>query len=99
MKIGILGAGVVVQTIAKHLLPFGHQITLSNSRGPDSLAELVKELGPGAIAGTPQEAAEQDLVVLAVNWPSVQRSGALVEEFRTAAGPVAAFARASVPNR
>jgi len=72
MKIGILGAGIVAQTIAKHVLPFGHQITLSNSRGPDSLAELVKELGPGAIAGTPQEATEQDLVVLAVNWSSVQ---------------------------
>jgi hypothetical protein len=55
------------QTIAKHVLPLGHQITLSNSRSPDSLAELVKELGPGAIAGTPQEATEQDLVVLAVN--------------------------------
>jgi len=72
MKIGILGAGIVAQTIAKHVLPFGHQITLSNSRGPDSLAELVKELGPGAIAGTPQQATQQDLVVLAVNWPSVQ---------------------------
>ena len=72
MKIGVLGAGIVAQTIAKHLLPLGHQITLSNSRGPDSLAELVRELGPDAIAGTPQQATEQDLVVLAVNWPSVQ---------------------------
>src|SRR5882724_12980732 len=72
MKIGILGAGIVAQTIAKHVLPFGHQITLSNSRGPDSLAELVQELGPGAIAGTPQQATQQDLVVLAVNWSSVQ---------------------------
>jgi predicted dinucleotide-binding enzyme len=72
MKIGILGAGVVGQTIAKHVLPFGHQITLSNRRGPESLAELVKELGPGAVAGTVQEATEQDIVVLAVNWPSVQ---------------------------
>src|SRR6202042_1430871 len=33
---------------------------------------LVKELGRGAEAGTPQQAAEQDLVVLAVNWSSVQ---------------------------
>jgi predicted dinucleotide-binding enzyme len=32
----------------------------------------VKELGPGAEAGTPQQAAEQDLVVLAANWSSVQ---------------------------
>ena len=72
MKIGFLGAGVVAQTIAKHVLPFGHQVVLSNTRGPDSLASLVKELGPGAVAGTPQQAAEQDMVVLAVNWSSVQ---------------------------
>jgi predicted dinucleotide-binding enzyme len=72
MKIGFLGAGIVAQTIAKHVLPLGHEVLLSNRRGPDSLAALVKELGPGAAAGTPQQAAEQDIVVLAVNWPSVQ---------------------------
>lgn len=54
MKIGFIGAGVVAQTIAKHVLPFGHQVMLSNTRGPDSLASLAKELGPGAFAGTPQ---------------------------------------------
>ena len=72
MRIGFIGAGVVAQTISKHVLPFGHRILLSNRRGPDSLASLVKELGTGAEAGTPQQAAEQDIVVLAVNWPSVQ---------------------------
>jgi predicted dinucleotide-binding enzyme len=72
MNIGILGAGVVAQTIAKHVLPFGHRVLLCNRRGGDSLAALVRELGSGATAGTPQQAAEQDLVVLAVNWPSVQ---------------------------
>ncbi len=72
MKIGFIGAGIVAQTIAKHVLPFGHEILLSNIRGPDSLASLVKELGPGASAGTPQQATEQDIVVLAVNWSSVQ---------------------------
>src|SRR5580700_2716288 len=72
MKIGFIGASAVAQTISKHVLPYGHQVVLSNSRGPDSLVSLVKELGPGAEAGTPQQAAEQDLVVLAVNWPNVQ---------------------------
>src|ERR1700720_1109004 len=72
MKIGFIGASAVAQTISKHVLPYGHQVVLSNSRGPDSLVSLVKELGPGAEAGTPQDAAEQDLVVLAVNWSSVQ---------------------------
>ena len=39
MKIGFIGASTVAQTIAKHVLPFGHQVMLSNSRGPDSLAD------------------------------------------------------------
>jgi 8-hydroxy-5-deazaflavin:NADPH oxidoreductase len=72
MKIGFIGAGIVAQTISKHVLPFGHQVLLSNTRGPDSLASLVRELGTGAAAGSPQEAAAQDIVVLAVNWSSVQ---------------------------
>ncbi|WP_051481626.1 NADPH-dependent F420 reductase [Paraburkholderia nodosa] len=72
MKIGFIGAGPVAQTISKHALSIGHQVVLSNSRGPESLAELVAELGFGAAAGTAQEAAEQDLVVLATKWWNVQ---------------------------
>lgn len=74
MKIGFLGAGTVAQTIAKHVLPFGHQVLLSNSRSADSLAPLVKQLGDGASAGTPQEAADQELVILAVGWWNVQKA-------------------------
>src|ERR1700722_17635119 len=60
MKIGFIGAGIVAQTISKHVIPFGHQVLLSNARGPDSLVSLIRELGPSATAGTPQEAAAQD---------------------------------------
>ncbi len=72
MNIGFLGAGIVAKTIAKHVLPLGHKVVLSNSRGPASLGALIEELGPGASAATPRQATEQDLVVLAVNWSSVQ---------------------------
>jgi predicted dinucleotide-binding enzyme len=72
MNVGFLGAGIVAQTIARHVLPLGHKVVLSNSRGPDSIAALARELGPGATAATPRQATEQDLVVLAVNWTSVQ---------------------------
>jgi predicted dinucleotide-binding enzyme len=41
---------------------------LSNNRGPDSLAELVADIGAPARAGTRDEAAAQDLVIVAVNW-------------------------------
>ncbi|MGB6009439.1 NADPH-dependent F420 reductase [Castellaniella sp.] len=72
MNIGFIGAGPVAQTLAKHALLAGHQVVLSNSRGPESLTALVAELGSGAAAGTVQEAAKQDLVVLAVKWWNVQ---------------------------
>ena len=72
MKIGIIGAGTVAQTIARHVLPLGHHVMLSNTHGPESLAPLVKQLGPSASAGTPQQAADQDIVVLAVMWWHVQ---------------------------
>jgi predicted dinucleotide-binding enzyme len=72
MKIGFVGAGTVAKTIAKHVLPLGPRVVLSNSRGPESLAALVAELGSGAAAGTAKEAAEQDLVVLPAKWASVQ---------------------------
>lgn len=72
MKIGFIGAGTVAKTIARHVLSAGHRVVLSNSRGPESLAALVAELGPGAAAGTAKEAAEQDLVVLAAKWDGVQ---------------------------
>jgi predicted dinucleotide-binding enzyme len=82
MKIGFIGASAVAQTIAKHLLPLGHQVMFSNSRGPASLAELVKELGPAASAGTPAQAADQDIVVLAVNWVSVQAALSQVSDWK-----------------
>jgi predicted dinucleotide-binding enzyme len=72
MKIGFIGAGPVAQTIAKHALAAGHQVLLSNSRGPATLAALVAQLGAGASAGTVEQAAQQDFVVLAVKWWHVQ---------------------------
>ncbi|MEU8295041.1 NAD(P)-binding domain-containing protein [Streptomyces pseudogriseolus] len=71
MRIGMLGAGTVAQALARHAIRQGHEVVLSNSRGPGSLAPLVRELGPLAGAATPAEAAGADLVALAVGWPRV----------------------------
>ena len=71
MKIGFLGAGNVTRTFGRHLLNAGHTIVVSNSRGPATLADFVADLGPGAIAGTKQQAAECDIVILAVHWVNV----------------------------
>jgi 8-hydroxy-5-deazaflavin:NADPH oxidoreductase len=71
MKIGFIGAGNVTRTFGRHLINAGHTIVVSNSRGPATLADFVADLGPGAIAGTKQQAAECDVVILATNWVNV----------------------------
>jgi 8-hydroxy-5-deazaflavin:NADPH oxidoreductase len=71
MKVGFIGAGNVTLTIGRHLITAGHTIVVSNSRGPETLADFVTDLGPSAIAGTKQKAAECDVVILATHWISV----------------------------
>ncbi|HWW03315.1 MAG TPA: NADPH-dependent F420 reductase [Candidatus Acidoferrum sp.] len=69
MKIGILGSGNIGATLARHFAKAGHQVGLSNSRGPASLAGLVKSIGPNASAMTAEEAAKfGEVVLLAVPW-------------------------------
>jgi 8-hydroxy-5-deazaflavin:NADPH oxidoreductase len=68
MKVGFIGAGRVTSTFGRHLLIAGHTIVVSNSRGPETLADFVAGLGPGAIAGTREQAAECDIVILATHW-------------------------------
>lgn len=68
MKFGTIGAGVVAQAIARHLVTAGHRVMLSNSRGPSTLTEVVTDLGELASAGTVAEAAEADMVFLTVMW-------------------------------
>jgi predicted dinucleotide-binding enzyme len=71
MKVGFIGAGNVTATIGRHLINVGHTIVVSNSRGPETLGKFVAELGRGAMAGTKQQAAECDIVILATKWVNV----------------------------
>ncbi|MGD0244959.1 MAG: NAD(P)-binding domain-containing protein [Streptosporangiaceae bacterium] len=65
--IGIIGSGMIGGTVARLSVAAGHRVVLSNSRGPETLRELVAELGPLATAGTAEQAAEAgDLVVVSV---------------------------------
>jgi predicted dinucleotide-binding enzyme len=65
--IGLIGSGHIGQAIARQAVAHGHEVVLSNSRGPETLAELVAELGDRARAGTSTEAAEAgDLVVVTI---------------------------------
>jgi len=72
VQIGTIGSGEAAQVFARLAIAAGHRVIFSNSRGPDSLADLVEEFGPGASAGSPRDAARQDLVLLAAPWNSVE---------------------------
>jgi len=81
MKFGFIGAGEVAQTYAKHFVRHGHEVVLSNTKGPDSLVELVRSIGPNAKAGTVKEAAKQDIVILAVRWEQAEQALAEVSDW------------------
>ncbi|HTO17464.1 MAG TPA: NAD(P)-binding domain-containing protein [Edaphocola sp.] len=72
MKIGIIGAGSIGTTIAKQVTKAGYEVVISNSRGAESLKEKVKQIGGNIIAGSVQEAAEAEVIFLAVRWEHVQ---------------------------
>lgn len=65
--IGLIGSGHIGSTVARLAVDAGYDVVLSNSRGPETLQDLVADLGPHARAGTPAEAAAAgDLVVVTV---------------------------------
>jgi 8-hydroxy-5-deazaflavin:NADPH oxidoreductase len=69
MKIGILGAGNIGAAAARLFIAAGHDVAVSNSRGPESLRELVRELGDRAHAMTIDDASRfGEVVLLAVPW-------------------------------
>ncbi len=55
--VGIIGAGHIGSTLARGLVERGYDVVIANSRGPETLASLVTELGPRARAGTATDAA------------------------------------------
>ena len=65
--IGIIGAGYIGSQVARAAIASGYDVVISNSRGPETLTELVEELGPKARAATSTEAAEAgDFAVVTV---------------------------------
>lgn len=68
MSIGIIGSGALGANVARALAKKGIAASISNSRGPASLAALVDELGPSITAVTAAEAASADIVIAAIRW-------------------------------
>jgi 8-hydroxy-5-deazaflavin:NADPH oxidoreductase len=65
--IGLIGSGNIGSTVARLAVDAGHDVVLSNSRGPETLTDLVAELGPHARAATAADAAAAgDIVVVTI---------------------------------
>jgi 8-hydroxy-5-deazaflavin:NADPH oxidoreductase len=67
MRIGVIGSGRIGTAVAQQFVRAGHEVAIANSRGPESLGNLVAELGSAARAASVEEAAEfGELVVVAI---------------------------------
>ena len=70
--IGLIGAGHIGGQLARLAVQHGYDVVVSNSRGPETLKDLVRELGPRARAGTvAQAAAAGDIVVVTIPLKSI----------------------------
>ena len=83
--LGIIGAGHIGSQVARVAIANGYDVVIANSRGPETLAALVAELGPKARAATAQEAAAAaDVAVVTVplraidDLPAEQLAGKIV---------------------
>ena len=70
MKIGIIGAGNIGGTLARRLAKLGHQVTIANSRGPESLGAFAKETGARA-AKVEDAARSGDVVIVSIPLKNV----------------------------
>jgi 8-hydroxy-5-deazaflavin:NADPH oxidoreductase len=72
MKIGVIGAGNMGAGLGKLWAKAGHEVVFSYSRDENKLVELAAAAGATAKAGTIQEAAAQDIILLAVWMPALE---------------------------
>lgn len=71
MDIGVIGFGPVGRAFTKKAIAAGHTVKIGNSRGPDSLRDEARSLGPHVVASSAKEAASCPIVLLAVPWDVV----------------------------
>jgi predicted dinucleotide-binding enzyme len=65
MRIGIIGAGMIGETLARRLAQLGHQIAIANSRGPQTLRDLAAEVGATAVTAV-EAARSGEIVVITI---------------------------------
>ncbi len=65
MKIGIIGAGNIGGTLTRRLTELGHEVSVANSRGPETLSDLTQETGATAVT-VPEAPRGRDVVVVTI---------------------------------
>lgn len=63
MKIGIIGTGQIGGTLARRFTALGHEVSIANSRGPETLAAMAKETGAKAVMAKDAARAGEVVVV------------------------------------
>lgn len=87
MKIGIIGAGHIGGTLTRRLRELGHDVNVSNSRAPETLAELAAETGATAVWAK-DAAADADLVIVSIPQKNVPDLAAGIVDARKPGAPV-----------
>jgi predicted dinucleotide-binding enzyme/carbon monoxide dehydrogenase subunit G len=82
MKIAIIGSGRMAQALGALFVEAGHEVMLTNSRGPESLGDLIATIGPNCHAGEVTESvAWGDVVVLATPWGKTAEAVSVVDDW------------------
>ncbi len=71
MRIGIVGAGHIGGTLARRLAKLGHDVSVANSRGPETLADLSAETGVKAV-DIRDDVRGKDLVIVSIPETNVR---------------------------
>src|SRR6266446_1533019 len=70
MRIGVIGAGNIGGTLARHLAKLGHHVSIANSRGPESLTALAAEIGATPVSVV-DAAKAGEIVIIAIPTKAV----------------------------
>ena len=65
MRIGVIGAGRMGVILARHLTKHGHQVSIANSRGPESLTSLAAEIGAMPVSIV-DAAKDREIIIIAI---------------------------------
>jgi predicted dinucleotide-binding enzyme len=87
MRIGIIGAGNIGGTLTRRFTSLGHDVSVANSRGPETLSDLAEETG--ATAATAEDAArDAELVVVTIPMKAIPRLDARILDTRVDGAPI-----------